>query len=620
MKRVLPKGAKVVESINGIDLYNMNTFQNIMAWNQHNLDVPAFDYFGTQITYGDLPAAVDEYAKGFAELGITKDSVVTLSLPVTIECFLSLFAILNMGAISNNVNFLFLRNDLHRYTLTQKSDVLITANIYLPLVIDQIKGSGLKKVILIDLKDYLPEDKKDTFDDLNKFPKKVREALQDEEKIKHCLEEMQSLSDETEFVNMSDVLALGKKRTDPVEYPAVDIRRDSIYSYTSGTTGLPKCIVFTEESPNAIIEMHKGLDLRDFVGDRSLLVIPPTHATGMFYGAYLQLSKGKTLILQPIYDKKTFATDLRDTKANHTLAAASFYLEAVAQDNLKPGDLSALARPCSGGEPITKSNVYIINKWLKKCGSPEKVAIGGGSGEIGSSALTSYELDPITKTNETGYPIPGVYVKIVDPKTGELVRKGERGIIHISSAAASNRYLENPQATDEYFYYDENNIRWANLGDIAVQNENDSYSVLGRSTDSYIDENGRLKFLFDIEYALSLEDPVIEWEISAFKTASGKYDVLGQVVLKHELKGKEAEAIKYLCEKYKLDGIKLYDRFLTSEVTGKRDYQLLKEDRDGYYSPYSTTRMVRKTYLDSGEIRSVIIKNWDIETFHQEEK
>jgi len=584
MVRELPSDAKVVETINGINLYNMNTFQNIMSWNQHNLDVPAFDYFGNTITYGQLPKCVEEYAKGFSSLGIKKDSVVTMSLPVTNEYYLSLFATLNMGAISNNVNFLFLRNDLARYTLEKNSDTLIVLDVYLPLIAEQLQKSNIKNVILTTLTDYLLEEQKHILSDYSKMPKKVREYLTDPVKMSKAMGEIAKLR-HINFINMSEIIKVGKETKNEIIYPEVDIKKDSIYSYTSGTTGAPKCIVFNEQSPNAIIEMHNGLNLRDYVGDRSLVVIPPSHATGMFYATYLQLAKGKTLVLQPIYDKKTFATDLRDFKINHTLAAASFYLEAAAQSNLKSGELSELSRPCSGGEPITKANVHLVNEWLKKAGSPEKVAIGGGAGEVGSSALTSYELNPETKTNETGYPIPGVYVKIVDPKTGEIVKQGERGIIHISSAASADRYLDNPEATANYYYSDENGIRWANLGDIAVQNEDGSISMLGRASDSYVDENGETKYLFDIEYSLELDDPVMEWEISAFPTKNGKTDVVAQVVLKNEYIGKEASVIKFICDKYKLDGVKIYDGFETSEVTGKRDYQLLKNDLDGYMSP-----------------------------------
>lgn len=613
LTRELPSNSKKVKTINGIDLYNINTFQNIMSWNQHNLNTTALEYFGNKITYGQLPKVVAEYAKGFDSLGIKKDSVVTMSMPVSNEYILSLFATCNLGVISNNVNFLFLRNDLARYTLKKNSHTLIILDVYLPLIVDKIRNANIKNVILTSLNDYLPEEQKTYFNDLSKLPSKIREVLKDKDQLSACIKEIRNLKN-VNFIKMSEIIKAGKDNRNEVIYPKVDIEKDSIYSYTSGTTGAPKCIVFSEQSPNAIIEMHKGLNLRDFVGERSLVVIPPSHATGMFYAIFLQMAKGKTLVLQPIYDKRTFATDLRDFNINHTLSAASFYLEAVAQNNIKPGELSSLSRPCSGGEPITKSNVYLINDWLKRAGCKEKIAIGGGSGEVGSSALTSYELNPETKTNETGYPIPGVFVKIVDPITGKEVKKGERGIIHISSAASANRYLNNKKATDNYYYYDENGIRWADLGDIAIQNEDDSYSMLGRSSDSYVDENGQTKYLFDIEYSLSLEDPIIEWEITAFKTDYGKYDVVGQVVLKNEFIGKEDEVIKYLCEKYNLDGIKIYDSFEVSEVTGKRDYQLLKNDYDSYYFPNDNFTFVKKKYSKSGKTSSGIVNINEIKT------
>ncbi len=597
--RELPKNVRVVKKINGIDIYNMNVFQNIMSWNQQNLDTPALEYFGNQITYGQLPGFVSEYEKGFDSLGIKKNSIVTMSLPVSNEYYLSLFATCNMGAISNNVNFLFLRNDLAKYTLEKNSDTIIILDLYLPLIYDQLEKSQIKNVILTSLDDYLPEERKDYFSDLSKLPEKIRKELSDTNRITDftlAIRRMKGIN----FIKMSEIIEFGKHDNRKVVHPEVDIEKDSIYSYTSGTTGDPKCIVFKEQSPNAIIEQHKGLDLRDNVGDRSLLVIPASHATGMFYATYLQMAKGKTMVLQPIYDKHTFATDLKNLNIDHTLAAGSFYLAAVADDKIEDGSLHSNLRACSGGEPITKSNVILINDWLKRKGVKEKLAIGGGAGELGSSTLTSYELDQETKINETGLPIPGVYVKIVDPATGKEVEPGQRGIIHMSSAAMADRYLNNPDATKEAYYVDENGVRWFNLRDIAVQNKDGSYTMLGRSSDSFVDENGNTIYLFDIEYELSVDDPAIEWEISTFKTDK-KYAVVAQVVLKNEFIGREKEAIKYLCDKYKLDSIKIYDTFPTSEVTGKRDYKQIKADGTNYYCVDENDNLIKINYTEGRE-------------------
>ena len=124
MVRELPNGAKVVKIVNGIELYNMNIFQNIMSWNQHNLDVPALEYFGNQISYGQLPQLVDTYSRGFKKMGVKYNDIVTMSLPVSNEYILSLFATANMGVISNNVNFLFLRNDLKTYTTRDQRQIV----------------------------------------------------------------------------------------------------------------------------------------------------------------------------------------------------------------------------------------------------------------------------------------------------------------------------------------------------------------------------------------------------------------------------------------------------------------------------------------------------------------
>ena len=130
--------------------------------------------------------------------------------------------------------------------------------------------------------------------------------------------------------------------------------------------------------------------------------------------------------------------------------------------------------------------------------------------------------------------------------------------------------------------------------------------MLGRSSDSYIDENGNTIYLFDTEYSLSIDDPIIEWEVSAFKT-NKKYVKVAQVVLKNEYIGREHEVINYLCKKYSLDGIKIYDSFSISEVTGKRDYKLLKEDRNGYYSSYNENSLMVTDYPENEEPVSNII-------------
>ena len=142
--------------------------------------------------------------------------------------------------------------------------------------------------------------------------------------------------------------------------------------------------------------------------------------------------------------------------------------------------------------------------------------------------------------------------------------------------------------------------------------------MLGRSTDSYKDETGKIHYLFDIEYSLEIDDPVIEWEISAFKNGN-KHDIVAQIIIKPMYKGRESEVIEYLCKKYKLQGVKIYEEFETSEVTGKRDYHLLKTDNFGYLSPKDEYELYVTDYIDGHAVVSTIHKD-NINTKKHEKK
>ena len=294
-------------------------------------------------------------------------------------------------------------------------------------------------------------------------------------------------------------------------------------------------------------------------------------------------------------------------RSNWVVAAPSFYLAAVAKGFIGENALSHVTRPSSGGEPVTKSNVKMIDKWLAENGCKVRFAIGGGASEDGSGTIFTYFMDEETKTNETGYPLePFIKAKIVD-ESGRSVKSGNRGFLHISSPAVADRYLNDEVATNARWYYDENGIRWGVTGDIAIQNNDGSYNILGRASDSYVDKSGKRIYLFDIEYSLELDDPVIEWEITAHETNEGTF-VVGQVVLKKEYLDKKAEAIEVLCKKYLLDAVKIYEKFEISDVTGKRDFQKLKDDKEGYFAPYDETHMMMLSF-DGGKVcREVVGK------------
>ena len=138
-----------------------------------------------------------------------------------------------------------------------------------------------------------------------------------------------------------------------------------------------------------------------------------------------------------------------------------------------------------------------------------------------------------------------------------------------------------------------------------VQNSDDSYNILGRASDSYVDKNGKRIYLFDIEYSLEMTDPVIEWEITAHQTNDG-ISVVGQVVLNPEYKQSKAEVVEFLCAKYDLDAVKFYDSFENSDVTGKRDFQKLKQDKCGYYAPCDESNLFKISFEEEFKKQKIL--------------
>ena len=607
IKRHLPKWAKVVKTVNEVDIYNINVFENIMSWNQENLTTPAFDYFGTTITYGELPDKVNEYVCGLRVLGVTEKSVVTLCLPCSIENMLMLLALNCMGTIANSVNYLFLKSDFDLYTKQKGSDTLVILDAYLPQVIDCLENSRIKNVVITSLTDYLPEDNRHIFDDLSALPSKLREVFDNPQKAEECVRKMETIQS-VRFTPLRQLLRLGQQDAAPLTRGPVDIERDISYSYTSGTTGKPKCIVYKEYSTNAFIEMHAGLLLNDYVGERVFQIIPLTHSTGERVSGYLQMAKGKTLVPSPIYNKESFGEDVARSKCNMIVVAASLYLSAVAKGVISENAWQHVTRPSSGGEPVTKSNVKLIDQWLRANGCKTRFAIGGGAAEDGSGTFFTYFSNEETKTNETGYPLePFIRAKIVD-ENGNLVPQGTRGYLQVTSPAAADRYLNDPEATAKRWYLDDNGMRWGITGDIAIQNADGSYNILGRATDSFIDRDGHTVYLFDIEYSLDVEDPVIEWEITAHSTKDGTF-VVGQVVLRKDCQTALSEIVESLCNKYHLDAIKFYEQFDDSDVTGKRDVQKLRADKKGYYAPLDDVSLYQLSFSDGKITKRVIDKS-----------
>lgn len=130
----------------------------------------------------------------------------------------------------------------------------MTLDAFLPYFVDHLEAAGIKKVIVMSLDDYLPEDRKGLFMDTSEMPKKMQEVF-DIEQITNCLMNLDKIKG-VEYIKLDDLKQAGAHSDLPLPYGPTDLDRDTSYYYTSGTTGNHKCVVYKESSLNAYLEMH----------------------------------------------------------------------------------------------------------------------------------------------------------------------------------------------------------------------------------------------------------------------------------------------------------------------------------------------------------------------------
>jgi long-subunit acyl-CoA synthetase (AMP-forming) len=172
-------------------------------------------------------------------------------------------------------------------------------------------------------------------------------------------------------------------------------------------------------------------------------------------------------------------------------------------------------------------------------------------------------------------------------------------------------YLNNEEATQEFFETDENGNKWGISGDVAYVDVNGIYNVLGRSSDSFIDSNGNIIYLFDIENKIASNKYVKECELVPL-TVDGKVVPVAHIILEDSAKNFAQDVLKVINAECVNEftnpesipyAYKLRDKFPTSPISGKRDYIILKYETEDYLK--FTDDKLENITIDSTESKNI---------------
>ncbi|MGN0507308.1 MAG: class I adenylate-forming enzyme family protein [Lachnospiraceae bacterium] len=553
------------EAINA-SLPECTVFENIHKNNAGYPNDIALEYYGNRITYAGMFENVEKTKRAFQALGVKKGDKVIMYTSSTPEIVYSVLALCRIGAVANMINPLF--------TDEQVRDRINETGASIMVVLDQlyVKAEAIIKQTCVKTVIDVP----------------VYNAMSGITKVAASWKLKKKVEYSNALISWNDFIEKGNVVEELVDVP---YEKDTplIMVYSSGTTGASKGIVLTNDGINATISHYLNPDFPYERGNTFLQIVPIWFSTGLVLSVLMPLCLGITVALEPVFSKETFAQNIKKHKPNMIIGATSLWLYVSRCRELKNMDLSFMTYPITGGEQILPREEAIINKFFREHHCNSVLLKGYGMCELGSTVST--DSISVHKTGATGFPISHVTVAAFDPETNKEKKYNERGEIRVMSPCRMKEYYKNPEATEKYFYKDADGNVWGCTGDIGYIDEDGFLYVLGRASDIFISKSGRKIYCFDIESIVLQNEHVAQCEVVGLPLEDYFVPVV-HMILQDGCPLTEKQVIeevhKYCVNHLEKDCVPYGYKFCTAfpvKNNGKRDMELLKQDKDGFIVP-----------------------------------
>jgi len=250
------------------------------------------------------------------------------------------------------------------------------------------------------------------------------------------------------------------------------------FLYTSGTTGRSKGAMLISRE------------------DVLLHALPIFHTHGLFVATNITLLTGGQMIFLPKFDLDSVIAQL--PQATTMMGVPTFYTRLLG-DARFTRDLAAHMRLfVSGSAPLlAETHVQFETRTghriLERYGMTE------------TNMNTSNPYDGERRAGTVGPPLPGVELKITDPKTGETLPQGEIGEIEVRGPNVFQGYWQMPEKTAEELRPDGFFI----TGDLGQIDADGYVSIVGRNKDLII-SGGYNIYPKEVELLLDDQEGVLE--------------------------------------------------------------------------------------------------------------
>ena len=413
-----------------------------------------------RITFQQLNEQVNRLANALTSLGVKKGDRVTLLMPNCPQFVISYYAVLKVGGIVVATNPLYSPREMEHQFKDCGTETIILLSLFYRTVAELKDKTGLKNLIVTNIKEYLPPVTRTLF------------TLLREKKEGHRVD----ISGIPNIYSFQDLLHKFGDTSPNVEVSTDDI---AMLQYTGGTTGLSKGAVALHRNVVAnVCQMRSWetpLGLNE--GKEVIMgVMPLFHVYGMVTVMLFAVATGSTMVLLPRWDTTQVLKAIARYKPAFFPGVPTMYVAINNHPEVKKYDLRSIESCSSGAAPLP---LEVQQKFEELTGG--KLLEGYGLSEA-PVVVTSNPLMGVRKTGGIGVPFPDVEAKLMDAETGDKeMPLGEVGELVIRGPQVMKGYWNRPEETEKVL-----RNGWLYTGDMAKMDEDGYIFIVDRKKDMII--------------------------------------------------------------------------------------------------------------------------------------
>ncbi|MBM7170595.1 fatty acid--CoA ligase family protein [Streptomyces sp. G44] len=281
---------------------------------------------------------------------------------------------------------------------------------------------------------------------------------------------------------------------------SVDGSAPSDIIFTSGTTGRPKGAVITHAQTLRCYDVWSELaGLRE--GDRYLIVNPFFHTFGYKAGIIACLTRGATMVPQPVFDVDTVLANIAAERVSVLPGPPTLHQSVLDHPARGRHDLSALRLVVTGAAVVPLQLVERLRRELRVGTVLTAYGLSEASGIV---TMCRRGDPPEVVASTSGRAIPDTEVRVVSPE-GRPLPPGRPGEILVRGHHVMRGYFEDPAGTARALTPD----GWLRTGDVGVLDKDGNLRVTDRIKDMFI-VGGFNAYPAEIEQLLGLHPEVAD--------------------------------------------------------------------------------------------------------------